>query len=175
MRSARRWDGARHLGAGALLVPFFFANDPRSRAQREYAADRLAPLAKEAEQLGVDLCFEGTLTATQYWQMAERIGSPAFGVYFDPGNAVWLEQDAGAEVRALGRLVRRCDLKDTRLSPGDARLGTGLLDLSRFASALREVGYAGPLILEAFGRADDEVLADLDVARRHFSTNGGGR
>lgn len=171
IRAALGW--CRALDAGALLVPFFFANDPRSRAQREYAADQLAPLAREAEQLGVELCFEGTLTATQYWRMAERIGSAAFGVYFDPGNAVWLEQDPGAELRALGRLVRRCHLKDTRLAPGDARLGTGLLDLPRFAAALRDVGYGGPLILEAFGRSDEDLLAELALARRHFAGDGG--
>lgn len=165
--TAVRW--CKVLGAGAVLVPFFFANEPKNAVQRKLLAGRLKPLAALAGELGVHLCVEGTLTVEQAWQMAERVGGEAFGVYFDPGNSLWLERDPAAEVRALGRLLRRCHLKDTKVNAGDALLGTGLLDGPAFAKALRDVGYGGPVIIEAFGRSDEDVARELSVARGWFA------
>lgn len=164
---ALRW--CRALGAGALLVPFFFANEPKNASQRRQLAERLRPLARLAAALGVQLCFEGTLTATELWELADRVGGDGFGVYFDPGNSLWLERDPAAEARALGKLLRRCHLKDTLVHSGDALLGTGRLDGPGLARALVDVGYHGPVVLEAFGRPEADLVRELEVARTWFA------
>ena len=90
-----------------------------------------------------------------------------------------------AEARALGSLIRRVHLKDTRERRGDCRLGEGRVDFAACAQALAEIGYDGWLVLEtppgppaevarrphasrgrSFRPSDAEVEHDLDVVVR---------
>jgi sugar phosphate isomerase/epimerase len=166
VRKMVRW--ASQLGVGALLVPFFFANEPKSVAQRRKLCEQLKPICVEAERLNVDVCFEGVLPATQLWQMADWIGSPAFGVYFDTGNATWIGLDAPSEIRALGKLIRRAHMKDQFVSTGDTRCGTGNVDFAACARALADVGYDDWITIEAFGLSDESLAVDLAAARKFF-------
>ena len=166
IRKAVRW--CHELGAEALLVPFFAFNEPRNAPQRARVAEVLGPICREAEALNVAICFEGLLPATQLWQIATQIDSPAFGTYYDMGNSVFVEHDPAAEARALGRLVRRVHIKDTLVNAGDAPLGQGSVDFPAVAAALRDINYDQWIVIEAFGMADDDLTQAIAVVRKHF-------
>ncbi len=166
IRKAVQW--CHELGVKALLVPFFAFNEPRNAVQRARVAEVLAPLCREAEALNVSICFEGLLPATQLWQIATQIGSPAFGNYFDMGNSVYVELDPAAEIRALGRLVHRVHIKDTLAIAGDAPLGQGDVDFPAVAAALRDINYDQWLVLEAFGASDEVLTQAIAVIRKYF-------
>ena len=156
------------LGAKAVLVPFFCYNEPRNAVQRERVADVLAPLCREAEALGVDVCFEGMLTATELKEIAAKINSPAFGVYFDMGNSVYADLDPAAEAKSLGSLVRRVHIKDTQAMAGDSVLGEGRVDFPAVAAALSDIAYEPWMVFEAFGKSDEDLVQSMAFAKKYF-------
>ncbi len=159
---------ARELGARVVLVPFFFAGELVGSRDMERAAAAFRLLCPEAERAGVQLAYEGTLPAEDIQTLAVQIASPAFGCYFDPGNAVWQGMDPDAEARALGALVRQVHLKDARIGPGDCRPGLGRVDWPLFARGLREGRYDGWLVLETPGGPLELVARDASFARWTF-------
>jgi sugar phosphate isomerase/epimerase len=164
--AALRWGAL--LKAKTLLVPFFFLNEPKGKTHRAAVAERLKPLCGEAERGGVVLAFEGVLRAEHLKEMADLIGSPAFGVYFDVANITWCDLDPVAEIRALGSLIRQVHAKEAKVFTGDARLGEGRVDHVACAAALREIRYDRWLVLETPGGGDEEVARDIAFARRVY-------
>jgi sugar phosphate isomerase/epimerase len=167
VRDAIAW--AQELGAEVILVPFFLRSelDSEAHVDRAVAAFRsLCPLARER---GVTLCYEGTLPAEEIRSLAARVGSDAFGVYFDLANPLAKRGlDIPSEIRALGHLIRRVHLKDACETAGDCRPGTGRVDFRECARALSEVGYDGWLTLETPPAPPPLIARDLSFARTVF-------
>jgi L-ribulose-5-phosphate 3-epimerase len=167
VRDAIAW--AHELGAGVILVPFFVRSELESEAQVERAAAAFRSLCPLAGERGVTLCYEGTLPADEILSLAARVGSDAFGVYFDLANPLAKRGlDVPTEIQALGHLVRRVHLKDTRVTSGDCRPGTGRVDFAECARALSEIGYDGWLTLETPPAPPPLIARDLSFARIVF-------
>ena len=159
---------AAELGAGAILVPFFGRAELTSEADVDRAAEAFQPLCRQAGERGVTLCYEGTLPAKRIGLLAERIGSPWFGCYFDLANPLPRGMDSATEIRALGDLVRRVHFKDARVQVGDCRPGLGLVDFAAGSGALAEIGYDDWLVLETPPGLPELVGRDLAFARSFF-------
>ena len=161
----RALDWAAELDAEAILVPFFGRAELRDEADLERAAAAIRPLCERAGERGVTLCYEGTLPAERIRALAERVGSPGFGCYFDLANVVARGMDTAAELRALGALVRRLHFKDTRVHTGDCPPGLGRVDFLESARALDEIGYDSWVVLETPAGPAELVARDLAFAR----------
>jgi sugar phosphate isomerase/epimerase len=161
-------DWAQALGSDAILVPFFLAAELADEEAIDRCAAAFEMLCPLAERAGVALCFEGSVAATVILGFAERSGSQAFGCYLDPANLVVAGLDLPTEALALGPLIRRVHLKDTRERRGDCRLGEGRVDFGACARALAEIGYDGWLVLEGPPAPPDLVARDLSFARSVF-------
>jgi sugar phosphate isomerase/epimerase len=164
--AALEW--AQALAADTILVPFFLAGDLPDEEAVDRCAAAFGALCPAAERVGVTLCFEGSLAAAEILRLAERSGSSAFGCYFDPANLVVAGFDPPAEARALGPLIRRVHLKDTRERRGDCRLGEGRVDFAACAAALAAIGYDGWLVLETPSAPPSVVARDLSFVRSTF-------
>jgi sugar phosphate isomerase/epimerase len=157
------------ISASALLIPFFFKNDPKGDpAKLKNTADILRPICATAQSLGVSICYEGTLDANDLHTMAKQIGSPAFGVYFDLANVVWVGMDGPQQIRALGKLIRQVHMKETKVGPGDARPGDGRVNYTESAKALKEIGYNDWLMLETPAGEPASVAQDIAFTGRYF-------
>lgn len=156
------------LGADTVLVPFFVAADLPDEAAVERCAIAFEQLCPEAERTGVTLCFEGSLPAVEILRLARRIDSSSFRCYFDPANVLVAGLEPAAEARALGALIRRVHLKDTRDRRGDCRLGDGRVDFAACAAALADLGYDGWLVIEGPRGDVADVARDLSFARSVF-------
>jgi L-ribulose-5-phosphate 3-epimerase len=156
---------ARSLGADVVLVPFFLAADLPDEAAVERCAAAFGALCPTAERDGVTLCFEGSLAADEIRRLADRVGSPAFGCCFDPANVLVAGLDPPAEALALGSLIRRIHLKDTRERRGDCRLGEGRVDFAACRRALAAIGYDGWVVVEGPPAPPTEVARDVNFAR----------
>ena len=165
-------DACREVGADVVLVPFFLAADLADAGAVERCATAFSALCPAAERAGVTLCFEGSLAAGQILELAERIGSPAFGCYFDPANLVVAGLDPADEARRLGPLIRRVHLKDTRERRGDCHLGEGRVDFAACARVLEAIGYDGWLVLETPPGPPEAVARDVSFARTVFPSFG---
>jgi sugar phosphate isomerase/epimerase len=168
VRHAVAW--ARELGTEVILVPFFMRAELVSDADDDRAVAAFQALCPEAGEQGVSLCLEGSLPSDRIAAIAARVGSEAFGCYFDLANPLAHKSlDGPTEIRALGRLIRRVHVKDTRVRTGDCRPGTGRVDFVESALALSEIGYDGWLTLETPPAPPPLVTRDLSFTRSVFS------
>ncbi len=172
-------EAAAALGAGNILIAFFGNGDLRLRDAtgefRNLAAGRfssyeldapgvtrvveaLRQIVPRAEDAGVVLGIENTLTADQNLDIIERIGSPMVQVYYDVGNSTRNGYDVPGEIRKIGR-DRICEihLKDV----GTPLLGSpeGEVDFEAAARACKDIGYDKWYVLETSGR-ENRFLED---------------
>jgi sugar phosphate isomerase/epimerase len=156
------------LGADAILVPFFGRAELVDDSDLDRAAAALQPLCRLAGERGVTLCYEGTLAAGRILALSERIGSRAFGCYFDLANPLVRGLDTATEIRDLLGLIRRVHFKDTRVTAGDCVPGLGRVDFAESYEALRDIGFDGWLVLETPPAPPELVARDLAFARSVF-------
>ena len=166
VRRAIVW--AAELGAEVILVPFFLRGELVGQDGFDRCATAFASLCPLAAERGITLCYEGLLPAGEIRLLAERVGSRAFGCYFDLANPLRRGLDSPTEIRALGDLVRRVHVKDIWATPGDVHPGRGRVDFGECARALDEIGYVGWLTLETPTAPPPLVARDLSFARSVF-------
>ena len=183
-------EAAKALGAKNILTAFFGNGDllykdeegnrvnKKSGKYAEYKwkekdVERVIAAFKQivprAEDLGVIIGLENTLTADQNLQMIEAIGSPMVQVYYDVGNSWGNGYNVPAEIRELGK-ERICEvhLKDweTKLLGKD-----GQVDMKECAAALNDIGYDKWLVLETSGRKgnfEEDTKANVQFAKKTF-------
>jgi sugar phosphate isomerase/epimerase len=184
-------EAAVALGATNVLMAFFGNGDLRLRdADGEFidepengfsvyrldetkvtsVVDTLRQIAPRAEDAGIALGLENTITARQNLEIMERVGSDALIVYYDVGNSTGNGYDVPGELRLLGN-ERLCEvhLKDWNTPLlGNA---DGMVDMPAVATALRDIGYDKWLVLETSGRENrflEDTQANAAWARETF-------
>jgi len=186
-------DAAVALGAGNVLMAFFGNGDLRFRNEAgefvnepeggfaSYRLDdtkvtsvveTLRQIVPRAEDAGIVLGLENTITARQNLEIIERVGSPWLQVYYDVGNSTGNGYDVPGELRLLGN-ERICEvhLKDWNTS----LLGSadGMVNMPAAAAALDEIGYHKWLVLETSGREDhflEDTRANAAWAKQTFQS-----
>ena len=142
-------DAAKDLGATAILVPFFGKAELLDSHKEFKKADvdavvacmkEVAPRAKDAD---VHLGIESTLTAKQYLELLDRIGSEYVGAYYDIGNCTRAGYDVPGDIKALKDRISMIHFKD-----GSNFLGEGRVRLEPVAEALKAIDYKSWIILE---------------------------
>ncbi|MBC8330068.1 MAG: sugar phosphate isomerase/epimerase [Planctomycetes bacterium] len=167
-------DCAAALGATKVIGPMVQTLGRRTgagptEAELAGAAEVLADAAERAQAVGVVLAIEAlnrfechlcnTLAAAQ--ALAARVDHPALGIMVDTFHANIEEKDTPAAIRAAGPAIRHVHLSESdRGVPG-----TGQVDFPAVLAALRDIGYDGDLVIEAFGRAVPELAAATCVWR----------
>jgi sugar phosphate isomerase/epimerase len=129
-------------------------------------AERVAPLAARARDLGVRLAIENHGHATidslaSMEELAARLPDPALGFALAPIH-LWVRgEDTAEAVRRLAGRIALMYLWDWGPSavanwkdPSEQFLGTGRIDYRPIVQALRDTGYARPLCLFAHGAED---------------------
>lgn len=191
-------EGAAALGSTNVLVAFFGVADLRAGDGnggfrnlstgpfREYALDEpgvdrvvqaLKQIAPRAEDAGVLLGLENTLTARQNLEIMERVGSPAVRVYYDVGNSTSYGYDVPGEIRMLGNAnITEIHIKGV-LGHRDPEAGLlsatveGGIDFPAVARACRDIGYDKWYVLETAGRKgrfEEDTRANIAFVKRVF-------
>lgn len=159
------------------LAPMGFSDDPEAWPQLVEAEWRLAVesvrrAADYAQHRGVTLAIEPinrfetflVTTATQALQFLDQVGSAAVKIHLDTFHMNIEEADPAAAIRQVGSRLASMHVSDSnRLAVGE-----GHTDFRALLSALEEVEFSGPLVLEplppvpnAFVAARLQRLADL--------------
>ena len=152
---------AAAIGSPHVCGPMYAAvgkepavDDDARKVEWERAVTGLATAARRAEELGVRLAieplnrFETDLvnTAEQGRALCEAIGSPAAGLLLDTFHMNIEETSIGEAIRASGdRLVHVHACENDR-----GTLGRAHVPWPEVFSALRDVGYDGQVVIEAF-------------------------
>ena len=174
-----RWglDRTVALGLADLTLHAGFLPEVGS-PDRSAMLDALAEAGSLAAAKGVTLAFEtGQETAELLRRTLDDLRSPHLKVNFDPANMLLYDMGDPIEaVALLGPDIRSVHVKDARRPKvagqwgEEVPLGEGEVDIPRFVHALKDVGYAGPLVVERevgdqAGRLRD-VAHGLDLLRR---------
>jgi len=93
----------QRLGARVMLLPFFGKGAIEERAEQDFVAEALKPLAPLADKAGILLGLENTISAEANARILDKVGSPALKVYYDVGNSAPRGFDVVKEIRWLGR------------------------------------------------------------------------
>ena len=137
-------------------------NTPEQQEQAVYA---VKDCVKVAEELGIILTLETSLSTTNIKEFIERVGSPNLKVNFDLGNSCAYGEDTPEAIRSLSNLIGGIHIKDrTKLFGTTVPLGTGGVDFAACFKAIQDIGYSGPLIIQG-ARGEDDIL----VAKQYLS------
>lgn len=158
---------------GLKLVTFHAGFVPHDPADSGYGKmlDRLAVVADSfaAKQMTVGL-ETGQETAADLAALLGVLRRPNIGVNFDPANMLlYAKGDPIQAVRLLAPWIRQVHIKDANQTamPGtwgsEVAVGTGQVDWPAFFAALREMNFAGDLVIER--EAGDARVTDIRTAR----------
>jgi len=186
-------EAAAALGAKNILIAFFGNGDLRLRDSTgkyrdlkdgdfssyeldtkkvKRVVEALRQIVPRAEDAGVALGLENTITAQQNLEIIDQIGSGIAQVYYDVGNSWGNGYDVPGEIRMLGN-NRICEvhLKDwkTPILGSDG----AMVDMKLCAQALSDINYDKWLVLETSGRKDkfiEDTRTNVAFTKRTFGT-----
>ena len=165
-REAKELIAREKIDVPAFGVVGFDADEQKSRAIFEFArdfgirslsadpaAESLDHLDRLTEEFGVLIAIHNHGPGHRYATLDDLRGalegrSRRIGVCLDTGHALRSAQKPEDMARALGERVHSVHLKDWVVGGDEQVLGEGDLDLEAVASALRDIGFSGPLSLE---------------------------
>jgi L-ribulose-5-phosphate 3-epimerase len=165
-----RWalDRTRALGLTDLMLHAGFLPEPGNPDRKPFL-DTLGQVSALAADKGVTVSFEtGQETADLLRRTLDELKCPNLKVNFDPANM--LLYDKGDPLRAveiLGADIRSVHVKDANrpTKPGvwgeEVPLGQGQVNIRAFVSALKKIGYRGPLCIEREVGNQQERVRDV--------------
>ncbi|MGI8907558.1 MAG: sugar phosphate isomerase/epimerase family protein [Candidatus Sumerlaeaceae bacterium] len=165
------------LGASHLVGPFhsalgFFSGAPPTTDQRKRAVDSMQKVSEHAAANDIVLALEYLNRFELYLlncaaDMAEFIDSvdhPNCQMMYDTFHAHIEEKNVRDAIMTAGKRIAHVHISENdRSTPG-----TGQVHWDATFSALREIGYDGWLVVEAFGLALPKLAAATKIWRRMF-------
>ena len=145
-------EACAHIGASVILVPFFGSALLKTEDQIQRLINEMKRLAPIAEDKGVCLALETSLSAPDMVRIVESVGSDYVQVYFDTGNTAGAGYDIVQEIEELGEHIVQTHIKDNP----SGTLGAGNIDFAAALTAFKKVGFDGFFMLET-PSTDDPV------------------
>ena len=165
---------------GLKLVTFHAGFLPHEETDPNFAKmlRRLAETADVFKAAKITLGLEtGQETAPVLVQLVQKLQRPNVGVNFDPANMIlYAKGDPIAALRTLGPWISQVHIKDARRTkvPGtwgeEVAVGTGEVDWRAFFATLKELNFAGDLVIER--EAGNQRVADIRTAKEVVAGTG---
>jgi sugar phosphate isomerase/epimerase len=170
---------ARAIGADVMRVcgaSLMFRNEPHG-PMLEKLARMFQTAAKQAEKLGIKIADENHIDfdSDEMLQLIRDVGSPNFGINFDTGNFMRVQDDPVEGMKKLARYTFATHVKDLKPMKGTSvkswhffastPTGDGYVDNLALARLLKEAGYKGFLAMEIdflhpdYGDDEDAAVA----------------
>ena len=149
-------------------------DEKKRRTDNSVASNR--EIVKVAEELDITYCVEVVNRFEQYMlntaaearEYIERVGSPKGGICLDTFHMGIEEDSMAGAIRTAGNLLAHMHVgENNRRVPG-----TGEMNWDNIASALKDIGFMGAVVMEPFIRCGDEV-GDAVALWRDLSGNAG--
>jgi D-psicose/D-tagatose/L-ribulose 3-epimerase len=159
------------LGAETVCGPYHsalgvFSGTGPTADEKKRAADVLREAAEHAKQAKLTLAIEYLNrfecyflnTAAGARELVQMVNHPNFRTMYDSFHAHIEEKDSAAAIRTVAPVLAHVHISENdRGTPG-----TGQVNWDATFDTLKQVGYDGWMVIEAFGRA----LPDLAAATR---------
>jgi D-psicose/D-tagatose/L-ribulose 3-epimerase len=165
------------LGSQRMCGPFHsplavFSGQGPTDDEKKLAADTLREAAEFAKGADVTLCIEYLnrfecyflTTAADAKNLVQAVGHPNFRTMYDTFHAHIEEKRPATAIKTVSDVMAHVHISENdRGTPG-----TGQVNWNDNFRTLREVGYDGWLVIEAFGRALPDLAAATRVWRDLF-------
>lgn len=182
---------AADLGAKNILIAFFGNGDLRltdstgelrnlsqgpfnsyelDAAGVTRVVEAMRQIVPRAEDKGIVLGLENTLTAEQNLEIIDRIGSEIVQVYYDVGNSTHYGYDVPTEIRKLGK-AKICEIHLKDWETPVLASGEGEVNFKAAAAACKEIGFDQWYVLESSGREGrflEDTRANVEFASQLF-------
>lgn len=146
------------LAMNRMVLPFVDASRIDTDAERDLVIDVLKGALPVAEEAGVELHLETSLSPSRFVDLLARLPHPMLKVNYDAGNSASLGYRPRDEFAAYGDRVGSVHIKDRVLGGGTVPLGSGDTDFQALFESLAKVRYDRDFVLQvARGTAGDEV------------------
>ena len=151
-----------------------FTGSPRTDAEWGRAVEVVAAVGEHAADVGVTVAVEAINRFECYFlnsqtdaaDFAAAVDRPAVGCMYDTFHANIEEKDPAAALRHAATYLRHVHVSENdRGTPG-----TGQVAWDATFETLREIGYDGWLVIEAFGLALPELAAATRIWRRMYES-----
>jgi D-psicose/D-tagatose/L-ribulose 3-epimerase len=152
-----------------FATPCVFTGSPPTLQERAWAVDLLATLAEAADAHEITLAIESlnhfehhlVNTASETAALCREVGHPRCRMLYDTFHAHVEEKDVSAAIAQCADMLAYVHISENdRATPGQ-----GQVAWEATFDALRAIGYDGWLTLEAFGRNDPQLAAELKTWR----------
>lgn len=142
----------------------------QKRRERGWCVENLREIAKVASDAGVTIGveplnrFESDMVnlVEQAVDLVDEVGSPVYKIHIDTFHANIEEKSIPASIRKLGK-GRLCHFHACENDRGIP--GSGHQDWTGIRDALREVEYAGPVVIESFTPGAVEIAKAASIWR----------
>lgn len=172
-------DSAAALGASLLCGPLsaplgVFSGAAPTAEEKARSVEYLREVAEHADERGVTIALEYlnrfemylTNSAADLAVLVREVDHPRVRMMYDTFHAHIEEKDPREALRACSDvLVHVHASENDRSTPG-----TGQVDWDATFGGLREIGYDGWIVVEAFGDALPELAAATKIWRRLFES-----
>jgi len=149
-------DNASGIGIEFINIPFVDNSEIKTEDEAKQVADLISQVLPKIEGYNMQVGLETSLDPGRFSKLLKLIDHPRVGVNYDIGNSASLEYDPKKEMDAYGRSIVTLHVKDRVKGGGTVPLGDGSADFTTVFSCLGEMGYDGPIVLQA-ARDGDEV------------------
>ncbi|MBC8870227.1 MAG: sugar phosphate isomerase/epimerase [Planctomycetes bacterium] len=172
-------DCCQAAGATALVGPYhsalgFFSGQGPTKDEWKWAVDSMRPVAEHAGQAGVTLGVEALNRFECYFlnthadsaRFAREVDHPNCKVMYDTFHAHIEEKNIPQALRDCADVLCHVHISENdRSTPG-----TGNVRWAENFDTLKEIGYDGWMMVEAFGLALKELVAATKIWRRMYDT-----
>ena len=147
--------GATHL-CGVLYSKLGKYDHPISPVSRRHCVESMAWLHEQCTQAGIDVSLE---VVNRYETNVGNTAAEMLALIDETGADIGVHLDSyhmNIEENGLAEPVVQCGDRLRYLHIGESHrgyLGTGNVDFDRLFTAVREVGYSGPVTFESFSSA----------------------
>lgn len=144
-------ESAHIVNIEVIVIPFLEKFAVKNSQEKKKIADNIKIILGLCQVCGVKLAFETELDATELWHFVRMFQSPCVGVCYDLGNVASYGHDSPRDIGYLGDLIFEVHIKDRKKgSSQSVYLGEGNVDFAGCFRALKDIGFNGPMILQAF-------------------------
>jgi D-psicose/D-tagatose/L-ribulose 3-epimerase len=164
--------GAPVMVGNSLSTLGVFTGTGPTKNEWNWAIDGMREVADHAQKVGVKIGIEALNRFEAYFinciadgvRFAKELNHPAFGMMYDTFHANIEEKNVVEAIRtAKDHLLHVHISENDRSTPG-----TGGVRWTETFAALKEIGYDGWLVVEAFGQALPKLAAATKIWRRMY-------
>ena len=156
-------DFSSKLNVTDIVIPCVDDSSFRNKKEIDVFVEKILELEILLEKLKINLCLETDLAPKNFLSLLNKFSSKNITVNYDIGNSVYKGFNFFEELNYFGKKITDVHIKDRTYRGNSVYLGKGDANFEGVFKSLKEFGYKGPLIMQAYRDEDG-----LEIFKKQF-------